>query len=342
LYTSSIDMYSLIRPLLFALAPETAHGVTLNALRIARRIGVLPAQRADSSPIELMGLRFPNRLGIAAGLDKNASCIDGLGALGVGFVEIGTVTPRPQRGNSRPRLFRLIDDHALINRMGFPNEGQQAICERLRSRRYQGVCGVNIGKNADTPLQDAARDYADCLTAVYSFADYVVVNVSSPNTTGLRNLQSGDALRWLLDALIATRTLLERDRGRHVPILVKLTADLTDADLIDAVRAVLSCGIEGIIATNTTVDRIGLRSAHAKESGGLSGAPLLPRAIHAVECIRAEAGSDFPIIGVGGIGSAADAIAMRKAGANLMQIYTGLIYRGPTLIREILASAAND
>jgi len=334
-------MYSFIRPLLFVLPPEIAHGLTLNVLSMARGVGLLPAPQSDSAPIELMGLRFPNRLGIAAGLDKNASCIDGLGGLGVGFVEIGTVTPRPQRGNAKPRLFRLLEDQALINRMGFPNDGQQAICERLRVRRYQGICGVNIGKNADTLLQDAARDYADCLTAVYAFADYVAVNVSSPNTTGLRNLQSGDALRSLLDALIATRTLLERDRGRHVPVLVKLTTDLSDAELREAVRAALGCGIEGIIATNTTVDRGGLRSMHATEAGGLSGAPLLPRAIRAVECIRAEVASGYPVIGVGGIGSAADAIAMRKAGADLIQIYTGLVYRGPKLIREILASSAN-
>jgi dihydroorotate dehydrogenase len=334
-------MYSLIRPLLFALPPEVAHAVTLTTLNVAARIGALPSYAAESSPVSLFGLIFPNRVGIAAGLDKNGACIDGLGSLGVGFIEIGTVTPRPQVGNARPRLFRLIEDTALINRMGFPNEGVQIVCERLRRRKFAGVCGVNIGKNADTPLQDAARDYVDCLTAVYDCADYVAINVSSPNTAGLRSLQSGDSLRALLDAVVATRTLLERERGRHMPILVKLTADLSDADLIDATRAAIASGIDGIIATNTTVARNGLRSKHSIAEGGLSGAPLLPRALHAVQCIRAEAHSNYPIVGVGGIESAEDAVAMRMAGADLIQIYTGLVYRGPALVREILASSAN-
>ena len=333
--------YRLIRPLLFALPPEAVHAMTLHVLRLVERFHAVPSYAVDCKPVSLFGLSFPNRLGVAAGLDKNAVCIDGLGSLGVGFIEVGTVTPRPQIGNAKPRLFRLIEDRALVNRMGFPNEGVQIVCERLRRRRFAGVCGVNIGKNADTPLQHAARDYVHCLTAVYDCADYVAINVSSPNTAGLRSLQSGDSLRALLDAVVATRTLLERKRGRHMPILVKLTADLSDTDLIDATRAAIASGIDGIIATNTTVSRRGLRSKHSVAEGGLSGAPLLPRALHAVQCIRAEAHSDYPIVGVGGIGSAEDAVAMRMAGADLVQIYTGLVYRGPALVREILASSAN-
>jgi dihydroorotate dehydrogenase len=334
-------MYRLLRPLLFSLPPEAAHAITLTALSTAARLRAVPSYAVDCRPVSLFGLNFPNRLGVAAGLDKNGACIDGLGKLGFGFVEVGTVTPRPQPGNAKPRLFRLIEDRALINRMGFPNEGVQIVCERLRRRRFAGVCGVNIGKNADTPLEDAARDYVDCLTAVYDCADYVAINVSSPNTAGLRSLQSGDSLRGLLDAVVATRTLLERERGRHMPILVKLAADLSDADLIEATRAAVASGIDGIIATNTTLSRDGLRSNDAAQSGGLSGAPLLQRALHAVQCIRAEAGERLPIVGVGGIGSADDAIAMRSAGADLLQVYTGLIYRGPGLIREILASSAS-
>lgn len=333
-------MYRLIRPLLFSLPPEAAHAITLTALNAAARIGAMPSYAVESSPIRLLGLSFPNRLGVAAGLDKNGTCIDGLGKLGFGFIEVGTVTPRPQSGNAKPRLFRLIEDRALINRMGFPNDGVQILRRRIKERRFTGICGVNIGKNADTPLPDAARDYVECLNAVYDCADYVAINVSSPNTAGLRSLQSGDSLRGLLDAVIDARTVLEREH-RHVPILVKLAADLSDDELVDAVRAARGCGIDGLIATNTTLSREGLRSHNIAQSGGLSGMPLRPRALHAVQCIRAEVGSNFPIIGVGGIGSADDAVAMRNAGADLLQIYTGLVYRGPGLIREILASSAN-
>jgi len=346
-----IDPYRYLRPLLFALPPEMAHAVTLDGLQLAHRIGLLPllVPHTNSTPLTLMGLRFPNRLGIAAGLDKNVTCIDALGALGFGFIEVGTITPQPQPGNARPRLFRSLSDHALINRMGFPNDGTQAVCERLSKRRYHGIRGVSIGKNATTPLSDAAADYVACLAAVYPYADYVAINISSPNTAELRRLQQGELLRSLLSTLVASRVALTREHERHVPLLIKLTADLDDVELADAARVAVACGIDGIIATNTTVRRDGLKHSSGRssgpssgrEAGGLSGAPLFARALQAVRCIRAEVGSEFPLIGVGGIASAENAVAMRAAGADLLQIYTGLIYRGPALIGEILASRAN-
>jgi dihydroorotate dehydrogenase len=337
-----LDTYRYLRPLLFALPPEVAHAVTLAALNSVHQLGLLSllAMRQSSAPVSLMGLSFPNRLGIAAGLDKNATCIDALGTLGVGFVEVGTVTPKPQAGNARPRLFRLPDDQALINRMGFPNDGMHIVCERLRKRRYAGICGVNIGKNAATPLHDAASDYVACLASAYPCADYVAINVSSPNTAELRRLQQGDMLKSLLTALLETRATLMRETKRFVPILIKLTADLEVDELASAAQISIACGIDGVIASNTTVRREGLKYS-GPEDGGLSGAPLLLRAIHAVQCIRAEAGSNFPIIGVGGIDSAEDAIAMRAAGADLLQVYTGLVYRGPALVREIIQAEAN-
>jgi dihydroorotate dehydrogenase len=336
-----LDPYRYLRPLLFALPPEAAHAATLVALTTAHRLGLrsLLALRQPSAPISLMGLPFPNRLGVAAGFDKNATCIDALGALGFGFVEVGTVTPKPQAGNVRPRLFRLVDDQALINRMGFPNDGMQRVCERLLRRRYAGICGVNIGKNAATPLHEAASDYVVCLTGVYPYADYVAVNISSPNTAELRRLQQADRLSSLLTTLLEVRAVLIGESRRHVPILIKVTADLVEDELADAARTARACGIDGIIATNTTVRREELRCA--SEEGGLSGAPLLNRAIHAVQCIRAEVGSSCSVIGVGGIDSAEDAMAMRTAGADLVQVYTGLVYRGPKLIREIIESEAN-
>lgn len=294
-----------------------------------------------TNPVELMGLTFPNRLGLAAGLDKNATCIDALGALGFGFIEAGTVTPRPQSGNERPRLFRLRKDGALINRMGFPNDGAAKACERLRTRRYRGVCGVSIGKNASTPLTAAHDDYISCLRTVYPVADYVAINISSPNTAELRTLQSADRLRPLLLCLAEARDALAREHARRVPLLIKFTSDALEDELALSARAAVECGVDGVIAVNTTTSRDGLTDVAGREAGGLSGAPLLPRAIAAVQCIRAEVGGAYPIVGVGGIDSAEDAAALRRAGADLLQIYTGLIYRGPALVREILRFGVN-
>ena len=332
--------YRLTRRLLFLLPPEAAHAIALQSLKAAHRLHLLPPLPAVSAPVALMGLRFPNRLGLAAGFDKNGAYIDALGALGFGFIEVGTVTLRPQSGNVRPRLFRLREDRALINRMGFPNDGAAIVCERLARRRYRGVCGVNIGKNAATSLDDAANDYVECLRTVHRHADYVAVNISSPNTLELRSLQQKARLSALLTALLESRALLAREHGRCAPLLVKLTADFGEDELASAARTALECGVDGLILVNTTVRREGLRSARQGEVGGLSGVPLFEKAKRAVQCVRAEVGASIPIIGVGGIASADDAALLRAAGADLIQIYTGLVYRGPALTREISRDSA--
>ncbi len=333
-------IYSLLRPLLFSLEPEHAHAVTFSLLRTAHHIGLMPLLRAGKGddPVTLMGLKFRNRVGIAAGLDKNATCIDALGALGVGFVEVGTVTPKPQPGNASPRIFRIPQAQALINRMGFPNEGVAAMCMRLQQRRYQGICGVNIGKNADTALEHAVDDYVACLHAVAPCADYIAVNVSSPNTTGLRSLQAVEHLRPMLIALLIAREQLKPALNRDLPVLVKIAPDLHSDELQQLAELLLELKVDGVIATNTTLQRPDGWSlgATAEEKGGLSGGPLHVLSLVTVSALRRMLGPIFPIIGVGGITSAAQAQAMRDAGADLVQIYTGLIYRGPHLINETL------
>lgn len=342
------DLYRAVRPLLFAIPPEATHAAALAALNISNRLGLITSPVETSAPVNLFGLRFPNQLGVADGLDKNGVAIDALGQLGFGFVEVGTVTPKAQPGNARPRLFRLSNDEALINRMGFPNGGVAALIEKLKRRTYRGICGVNIGKNATTPLSDAAADYLACLTAVYDYADYVAINVSSPNTADLRSLQGRDALSPLLTTLLTARSSLQRERNRSVPILLKLTVDLSDRlgsdrhdGLIDAVKVARESGVDGIVLSNTTTSRAELRYP-GEEAGGLSGRPLMSRTCEAIQRIRADVSTTFPIIGVGGIASARDAIAFRRAGADLLQIYTGLIYRGPALIGQVLSSLANE
>ncbi len=285
----------------------------------------------------MLGLDFPNRIGLAAGFDKDAKQIDSLGRLGFGFIEVGTVTPRPQAGNPQPNLFRLVEDEALINRLGFNNEGAAAVARRLERRRYRGICGVNIGKNVDTPLEDSVRDYTSCLRAVYGVADYVTINISSPNTPGLRGLQAPDALRPLLSELAGLREQLQPVHGKRVPLLVKLSPDLSDEEVADAARQIVELRVDGIVATNTTTSRPAtLRSPHAKEAGGLSGRPLHPRSVALLRILRTVLGRDFPIIGVGGIVSPLLGRETRAAGADLLQLYTGLIYRGPALVRELL------
>ena len=342
------DLYRAVRPLLFTIPPEAAHAAALAALNISNWLGLIASPVETASSVDLFGLKFPNRLGVAAGLDKNGVAIDALGQLGFGFVEVGTVTPTAQPGNARPRLFRLRDDEALINRMGFPNSGVAALIEKLKRRTYRGMCGVNIGKNAQTPLSDAATDYLACLTAVYDYADYVAINVSSPNTIDLRSLQDRDALFPLLATLLAARHSLRRERNRSVPILLKLTVDLSDRlgsdrrdGLLDAVKVARESGVDGIILSNTTTSRAALRYS-GEEIGGLSGRPLMNRTREAIQRIRADVSTTFPIIGVGGIASATDAIDFRRAGADLLQIYTGLVYRGPALIGQVLSSLANE
>ena len=283
-----------------------------------------------------MGLRFPNRVGLAAGFDKNASALDGLGSLGFGFIEVGTVTPRAQPGQTRPRLFRLPAAEALVNRLGFPNEGAEKVAARLRKRAYRGVVGVNIGKNATTPLARAIDDYVSCFRTVRQVADYVVVNVSSPNTAGLRDLQARELLEPLLSALLHEREQTQSERARALPLLLKISPDLSDAELQDIAALLKRLPLDGVVATNTTLSREGLNAPASSQTGGLSGRPLQPLALRVVANLRASLGPAFPIIGVGGINSAQAALAMRAAGADLIQIYTGLIYRGPALISQCI------
>jgi dihydroorotate dehydrogenase len=322
-------LYSTLRPLFFALDPEHAHRLALEAARVASRV---PGARPAGQPVELMGLAFPNRVGLAAGFDKNAVAVDGLGRLGFGFIEVGTVTPRPQGGQPRPRLFRHASEQALINRLGFPNDGAAAIAKRLRRRRYRGVLGVNIGKNADTPLDRALDDYVACLRALHGVADYVAVNISSPNTAALRELHAPARLEPLLTGLMRERDALLRGSTRRLPLLLKVSPDLDGAALQAVASVALRVRIDGLIATNTTVQR----GPAFEQTGGLSGAPLHALALDTVAALRVLVGPDLPIVGVGGIDSVAKALAMRAAGADLIQIYTGLVYRGPALVRRLV------
>ncbi len=326
-------LYPTIRPILFALDPEHAHRLVLDGLRTAGR---LPGGIVRGTPVDLLGLRFPNRVGLAAGFDKNAEAVDGLGKLGFGFLEIGTVTPRPQPGQPRPRLFRLPQSHALINRLGFPSEGATIVAGRLRRRRYKGVVGINIGKNAWTPIERAVDDYISCLRCLHTVADYVAVNISSPNTAALRDLHEPERLEPLLTALLSERDTLVRESGaaRVLPLLLKVSPDLEPTSLESVARVALKAGLNGIIATNTTVRRDGTPEHARSQSGGLSGAPLHALSLATVADLRHFLGPTFPIIGVGGIDSPIAARAMRTAGADLIQLYTGLIYRGPSLVAK--------
>ncbi len=331
--------YPVLRSLLFKLDPETAHDWTLTLMGAAPRqpLRWLGAGCVPAVPCRVMGLDFPNPVGLAAGLDKNGECINAWSALGFGFIEIGTVTPRPQPGNPKPRLFRLPQAQALINRMGFNNKGVDYLVDRVRQARFQGVLGINIGKNADTPVERATEDYLICLRKVYAWASYVTVNISSPNTVGLRDLQYGAALEQLLSSLKTEQGRLAAEFGRYVPLVVKIAPDLGDADLPAVGQALRQHGIDGVIATNTTFSRAGVEGlAHAEQAGGLSGAPLLERSTAVVRQLAAILEGQVPIIAAGGIMSGADAAAKLAAGASLVQIYTGFIYRGPPLVREVV------
>jgi dihydroorotate dehydrogenase len=337
----SLLPYSLARPFLFGLDPETAHEITMQSLA---RLQGTPLEWAYCNglvqdPVTLAGLQFPNRVGLAAGLDKNARCIDGLGALGFGFVEVGTVTPKPQPGNPKPRMFRLPQADALINRLGFNNDGLEAFIgnvKRSSFRRKGRILGLNIGKNAATPIESATSDYLVCLEGVYPHADYVTINISSPNTANLRSLQSDDALDALLSVIAAKRDALAQQHGRRVPLFVKIAPDL-DGKQVDVIAAALKRHrMDGVIATNTTTSREGVKGLpHAEETGGLSGAPVLAASNRVIGQLRAALGPGFPIIGVGGIMSAEDAVSKIDAGADVVQIYTGLIYRGPDLVNQV-------
>lgn len=334
-----MSLYPLARRLLFTLDAERAHAVTLAALDRLERSGLrrVFVNPVAALPTKALGLSFPNPVGLGAGLDKNGEHIDALFGLGFGFVEIGTVTPRPQPGNPAPRLFRLPRQRALINRMGFNNHGVDALVRNVgRARRAgNGVLGINIGKNKDTPNEQAAQDYLHCLEKVYPLADYVTVNISSPNTAGLRELQEEQALRQLVGSLREAQERLAGVHGRRVPMLVKVAPDLNDADIGAAARVLADLGVDGVVATNTTVSRTGVQDDPlAGETGGLSGAPLIGQSTLVLRRLRTRLPERIPLIGVGGILSGADAAAKTAAGAQLVQCYSGLIYRGPDLIGE--------
>ena len=321
-------LYPIFRSALFLVEPERAHRLALEALRLSGR---LPARQVTDAGVELMGLKFPNRVGLAAGFDKNADAVDGLGRVGFGFLEIGTVTPRPQSGQMMPRLFRLRRYRSLVNRMGFPSDGAAAVAARLRLRRYSGIVGVSIGKNADTPLGRAVDDYSVCLRTLHAVADYIAVNISSPNTTALRDLHEPEQLESLLRDLLAERNTLAGSGGRRLPLLLKVSPDLDSVSLEAVARVARAVSLDGIIATNTTVRRDGISPDRPPLAGGLSGPPLRPLSLATVTILRRLLGPQFPLIGVGGIDSPEAAVAMRSAGADLVQLFTGLVYEGPSL-----------
>nr|WP_314627941.1 quinone-dependent dihydroorotate dehydrogenase [uncultured Noviherbaspirillum sp.] len=333
-------LYALARPLLFSLDAEEAHNLTLPALRRAAGLGLTRVlRRPRPDPRTVMGITFPNPVGLAAGLDKDGAYIDGLAALGFGFIEIGTVTPRAQPGNPKPRMFRLPEASAIINRMGFNNGGVDAFVRNVQAstfyRNKEGVLGLNIGKNADTPIERAADDYLHCLEKVYPYASYVTVNISSPNTKNLRQLQGASELDALLATLKDAQLRLAELHKRYVPMLLKIAPDVDGEQVKNIADALLRHQFDGVIATNTTISRDAVKGMpHAEEAGGLSGAPVFNASNQVIRALKAELGDALPIIGVGGILSGADARAKMDAGAALVQLYSGLIYRGPALIRE--------
>jgi len=338
----SLIPYALTRPFLFGMDAEVAHELTMDMLARGQRTPLQWAwcNETVNDPITLAGLQFPNRVGMAAGLDKNARCIDALGAMGFGFVEVGTVTPKAQPGNPKPRMFRLPEARALINRLGFNNEGLDAFLRnvqqaqfRKQNRQHPMLLGLNIGKNATTPIENATSDYLICLEGVYPHADYVTVNISSPNTQNLRALQSDAALDALLGAIAERREALAAQHQRRVPVFVKIAPDLDEAQVAVIAATLQRHGMDGVIATNTTISRAAVQGMrHAEETGGLSGTPVLEASNQVIRQLRATLGSGFPIIGVGGIMSADDAVSKIRAGADVVQIYTGLIYEGPALV----------
>jgi dihydroorotate dehydrogenase len=336
-------MYNLARQLLFKLSPETSHDLSLDLIGAGGRLGLngLLSKAPAHLPVKVMGLDFPNPVGLAAGLDKNGAAIDGFAQLGFGFVEVGTVTPRPQPGNPKPRIFRLPQAEAIINRMGFNNLGVDHLITRVRASRYSGILGINIGKNFDTPVERAVDDYLICLDKVYEHASYVTVNVSSPNTPGLRSLQFGDSLKQLLEALRLRQEDLAQKYGRRVPLAIKIAPDMTDEETIQVAAALIDSGMDAVIATNTTLSRKGVEGMpHADEAGGLSGAPVREKSTHTVKVLAGELAGRLPIIAAGGITEGKHAAEKIAAGASLVQVYSGFIYKGPGLIRHSVDAIA--
>ena len=326
--------YRFLKPLLFCLPPETAHYLTLKALKLMSCLHL--TQTPSASPClakTVLGLPFPNPIGLAAGLDKNGDYIDALAKLGFGFIEVGTVTPRPQRGNPKPRLFRFPKQQALINRMGFNNKGIDHLVEKVKHLKYQGILGINIGKNASTPIEEAVQDYVTCFKKAYPYASYITVNISSPNTSGLRQLQHGEFLIELLSTLKTAQVKLTASHKKYVPLLVKIAPDLTEDEVATLAHTVKEFHIDGIIATNTTLERFDLKTS---ETGGLSGAPLEAHSMKILKLLKQAVGEDIPIISAGGIMTPACAKARLDAGASLVQLYTGLVYQGPSLLTQCI------
>jgi len=340
-------LYPLIRKFFFALDAETAHGIGMKGMSFAHAAGLsgLLAKPVPACPVEVMGLKFPNPVGLAAGLDKNGDHIDGLAALGFGFIEIGTITPKPQPGNPKPRLFRIPEAQGIINRMGFNNEGVDRLLANVRMAEFPkrgGILGINIGKNATTPIEQAADDYLTCLDKVYADASYITVNISSPNTKNLRELQKDEALDDLLARLKARQEQLAQQVGKYVPLALKIAPDLDDEQIVAIADALRRHRMDGVIATNTTLSREGVESyANGNETGGLSGAPVFTRSTAVQGKLAQALKGEVPIIGVGGILKGADAVEKMRAGASLVQFYSGFIYRGPELVSEVAAALAN-
>lgn len=331
--------YPALRKVLFKFDAETIHELTIKGLKNtgSTPLNALYKQCVIKKPVKVMGIEFPNPLGLAAGLDKNGECINAFAAMGFGFVEVGTVTPRPQPGNDKPRIFRLPEANAVINRMGFNNKGVDYLVSQVRAAKFDGVLGINIGKNKDTPEENAKDDYIYCMRKVYDFATYITVNISSPNTPGLRSLQYGEALNELLSTLKSEQEALTKQYGKYVPIAVKIAPDLTEEEVNSIAKSLIDNNIDGVIATNTTLSREGVEQLeHGAEQGGLSGAPVKDKSTTVIRILAKALDNKLPIIGVGGIASSDDANEKIQAGANLVQVYTGFIYQGPPLIKEII------
>ncbi|HNU66866.1 MAG TPA: quinone-dependent dihydroorotate dehydrogenase [Methylotenera sp.] len=336
-----MNIYKLISPLLFQFDAETVHDFTLNSLKTAERLGALKFYPAPPvcQPRQVMGITFPNAVGLAAGLDKNAAVIDGMAALGFGFIEVGTVTPRPQPGNPKPRLFRVEEAQGIVNRFGFNNLGVDHLIENVKAAKYKGVLGINIGKNFDTPNENAVDDYLVCMRKVYAYASYITVNISSPNTKNLRALQEKEALSHLLATLKLEQLKLAGTHGRYVPVALKIAPDLAQSQVNEIADLLMQHNIDGVIATNTTLARDMVQGmAHAEETGGLSGAPVREKSTLVIQQLSQRLQGAVPIIGVGGILSGADAVEKIAAGADLVQVYSGLIYKGPKLVHEVCSS----
>lgn len=333
--------YSALRKVMFQFDAENMHDLTIKSLKCtgASPLSCFYKQQLPKKPVSVMGIDFPNPVGLAAGLDKNGECIDAFAAMGFGFVEVGTVTPRPQPGNDKPRLFRLEKANAIINRMGFNNHGVDYLVEQVRKAKFKGVLGINIGKNKDTPDENAKDDYIQCMKKVYEYASYITVNISSPNTPGLRSLQYGDALNELLSALKQEQEQLAQQHNKYVPLAVKIAPDLTEEEVVSIAECLINNNIDAVISTNTTLSRDGVENLlYGSEQGGLSGQPVKDKSTQVIKLLANALDNKLPIIGVGGISSAKDAAEKLDAGAKLVQVYTGFIYQGPDLVKDIVTS----